>query len=557
MKTKCTTGPVSAAIISAIVMVGLLSSIFAVVPSFDVPLQEPVYRYLDMLPLPGRVNDISLSNRPFTEAQVCSLLVFAAREHRCRDTAVNNFYLRRFSKGPDGSPLRKTPARLSFDGVRTYAYPYITSSFRVQDSNYSPEGFSTFGIDTMSGNTEFCNTTGIGARIYSSIGKTLVYIDGVILTEYSTLSEWTKNDDPHFGQNWAAIGDEPSHLKGYDDFVAYVKLPIPWFDCKLGNDRVSWGYADSSGLLFSGRGKPFLQMKLDKSLGALNYTFIFGKLLGDRYKQKRVIYSKHITYTPRPWLSLGFSDQIISSNREFEPVYLMPFLPCYFSQHYIGSFDNLMMSFDGKLLIGSRWAAYGEYFLDDISNILGPLHNTSWGDKWAGFFGIKLFNPLPAAYVSAVKLEFMQMEPWVYTASSASRPDEYSYPVHFGQVLGNILGPHSRAVTLDLSCQFSKKIGGELALRQVWKGRGAGSNVFDWMYTVLATEAHTKADSVMYETKAYRFNEFDRNRTVVSARFFTLLDDWLLVNCYGDFGLERQPVPVNLFRFGLDVQLNY
>jgi hypothetical protein len=244
---------------------------------------------------------------------------------------------------------------------------------------------------------------------------------------------------------------------------------------------------------------------------------------------------------------------VLSVNREVEAIYFLPFLPYYFSQHYIGSPDNALMSFDGRCLIGGRWAVYGEYLLDDLLNLLGPFRNTSWGDKWAGFFGIKFFNPLPAAYASAVKLEFMQMEPWVYTASSGCRPPEYNYPVHYGRELGSFLGPHSRAATLDLTCQFSKKTGGELALRQIWKGRGAGSNVFDWFGTFTAPPG----DPDYYEAKKYRFRDFDRNRTLVSARVFTLLYDWLLVNCYGDFGLERQPVPVNLSRFGLDVQLNY
>jgi hypothetical protein len=522
-------------------------------PSFDVPLSHPVYDYIDMLPFPGRVNDISLSSRPFTEAQVCSLLVYAGQQRLCRNAEVNDYYLRQFSKGPDGRPWRTTAARIKVDEFRTFVYPYLTSSFGVQDSNFSLQGFSAAGIDSISRRNEFCNKTGFGARVYAAMGRTLAYVDGVIQTEYSTLTEWVKEDDPRLGWSWAPIGGASSHLKGLDDFTAYVKFPLQWFDLKLGNDRVSWGHFDSSGLLFSGCGKPFLQMKLDRTIGAMNYTFLFGRLLGDWYGQKRVIYAKHITYTPRRWLSLGFSDMVLSVNREVEAIYFLPFLPYYFSQHYIGSPDNALMSFDARCMIGGRCAVYGEYLLDDLLNLLGPFRNTSWGDKWAGFFGIKYFNPLPAAFASAVKLEFMQMEPWVYTASSACTPPDFNYPVHYGRELGNCLGPHSRAATLDLTCQFSKRNGGELALRQIWKGRGAGSNVFDWFDDSIPPAG----DPDYYQAKKYRFRDFDRDRTVVSARVFTLLNDWLLVNCSGDFALERQPVPVNLFRLGLDVQINY
>jgi hypothetical protein len=533
----------------------LCSGVWANEASYDVPLNEPVYRYLDMLAFPGRVNDISLSSRPFTEAQVCSLLVYAERTQLCSDTEINNFYLRRFSRNDSGALQRKVPAQLNFDGFRTYAYPYIKTSLGVQDSNYSPLGFTTFGIDSISKRHEFYNEYRVGGRLYSTIGRALVYLDASIITEYSTRRKWARSDsgDPHFHEVYAPIGADTAHLRGYDDFTAYVKFPLLWSDIKLGYDRVSWGYADSSGLLFSGIGSPFLHMKLDKTFGKLNYTFLIGKLTGDTYEQKRLIYAKHITYTPCRWLSLGYSDAIISTQQEVPPIYFLPFVPYYFSQHYIGSPDNLLMSFDGKLLLNNRWTAYGEFLIDDISNLLGIFRNTSWGDKWGGLFGVKFFNPIPALHTSAVKLEIVQIEPWVYTTSTASIGDERSYPVHFGQLLGNELGPHSRAITLDFTCQFSKKIGGELTIRQIWKGKGAGSNVSDRFYSF----TDTAADRGYYATKAYRFKDFDRNRTVVTVRAFTFLNDWLRLNCYTDFALERIPSPVNLFSVGVDAQVNY
>jgi hypothetical protein len=543
-------------VVMVAVFAGAGATVFSQTTSYDVPLNNPVYRYLDMLPLPGRVDDISLSNRPFTEAQVCSLLVYADRQHICRDIEVNNFYLRQFTRTSESGPERTIPARLSFDGCRIYAYPYVTTSFGAQDSDYTPLGFTALGVDSISKGHEFFNKTGIGGRLYSSIGKAIAYFDGVIVTEYTSRQEWVKTNDPHRGEMWAAIMADTSHLVGFDDFTAYVKFPLLSCDLKLGNDRVSWGYADSSGLLFSGIGRPFLHIKLDKAFGALNYTFLLGKLIGDTYEQKRTVYAKHITYTPRQWLSLGFSDVVISANKEIEPIYFLPFAPFYFSQHYLGAPDNLLMSFDGKLLIGNQWTAYGELLIDDMSNLLGIFRNTTMGDKWGGLFGIKVFNPLPAVYTSAVKLEITQIEPWVYSHPAVMRMEIPVPAVHFGEVLGNDLGPHSREVTLDMTCQFSKKIGGGLTLRQIWKGKGPGSSPFDNYITLYDAAADSIARNIL-ATKAYRFKDFDRNRTVVSARMFAFIYDWLLLNGYGDFALERQPVPVNLFRVGLDVQVNY
>jgi hypothetical protein len=215
------------------------------------------------------------------------------------------------------------------------------------------------------------------------------------------------------------------------------------------------------------------------------------------------------------------------------------------------------MSFDGMAMFHNVCAAYGELFLDDISNLLGIFSNDDSGDKWGALFGVKVFNPLPFLPLSLLKAEVAQLEPWVYTTSA--RPDlkSFNYPVHFGQPLGNRLGPHSRALTLDLKCHFTKRTEGELAVRKFWKGRGPGSAVFEHNTYVLDTIDGVETLRQMYLNKDYRFEDFDRNRVVLSAAGSISITDWLRARIGIDVARESVPETMNLYRVSMDMEANY
>jgi hypothetical protein len=539
-------------------MMGIGAS--AEAPSTDVPLHHPVYRYLAMLPLPGRVGDISLSTRPYTEAQVCSLLVYVQRKGLVRDTAPSRFYLRQFSRSADDSPVQPVPALFKFDGFRTYAYPYAANAFNLQDSNFTHAGFSAQSVDSVKKANEAFNANAVGLRMISRYKNSMFYFDASINTAYSTLRTWEKAMDPRRGIFQTPImtdSAKPGHFMGFDEFNAYIKIRLPWFDLKAGNDRIAWGNNDSMGLLFSGAGKPFLHVKFDRSIGKLCNTFLYGRLIGDTYQERRIIYAKRTTYTPFPWLTLGLSDAVITVNRDFEPLYCFPVLPYYFSEHFIGDQDNRIMSFDAMSLIQRRVALYGELFLDDISNLLGMFSNKSWGDKWGTVAGFKVFDPLPFLPASIIRTEFTQLEPWVYTTSAKIGNEANNYPINFGRPLGIQLGPHSRSLSMGLSGQCNDRIGADISLCQYWKGRGAGSSIFD--------TNGVQPDSVngaivlvrQYETKDYRFTSFDRNRTILSASVLAWLTPWLRCVIDGDYAIEREPVTMGLYHCGISLYIQY
>jgi hypothetical protein len=535
----------------------LASTIRSQGPSFNVPLDHPVYKAIDMLPLPAMTDNVSLSNRPYTRQQVRTLLEYALRNYGSSDKNLIGFYLREFSDtvGRSGKKVD-----IPLDGMKTHAYPYVVTGIHSQDSGFSPRGFNALGLDSLSSSVEGYNRTAVGGRLYSDINGFLSYFDGAIITEYGSKEQWIKTDDPKTGRNYTTItGDDgkPGNFIGYDDVTAYVKLPAKRYDVMFGFDRLSWGYAGASGLFFSGEGRPFLMGKASTTVGKLDYTFVVGSLTADFYGQKRVLYAKHITYAPVRWFALGLSDGVVSNANTVKPVYFLPFVPYYFVEHYMGGNDNRIMSFDAQCNVHRNVAFYGELFIDEISNLLGFVTNKKANDEWAGIFGVKWYNPFPVFAVSNLKAEFVQLEPWVYTRYARFGEALSNNPVNFGHPLGNQMGPHSRNISLTYSGMLSEKLQGSLGVAQYFKGEGAGSDILDGNNFVYDTVNGVINEHQMYSTKDYRFSAFSRDRTVVSVSGTYTFGHWLQAELSGDFVHEQKPAPGNYFRAGVEVRVNY
>lgn len=546
-------------IVAAMAGLLLVSPIWSQSQSFNVPLNHPVYNVIDMLPLPGITNNVSLSNRPFTRQQVCTLLVYAIQDTKAPpQKKLLEFYFREFA---DTGKVSVKKVDVPLDGRKTHAYPYLVTGVHAKDSGFTRMGFSALGLDSASSSIEPSNKTEVGGRLYSDINGFLSYFDGAIITEYGSKERWIKTNDPKTGRNYTTIGaeiNEPGNFIGYDDVTAYAKPPVKNFDITLGFDRLSWGYAGSSGLFFSGEGRPFLMAKASRTIGKLDYTFLIGKLTGDSYGQKKVIYAKHITYSPIRWFAFGLSDGIISVDNTLKPAYFLPFVPFYFVEHYIGGQDNRIMSFDAQCKVQHNVSLYGELYIDEISNLLGFVTNKKANDVWAGLAGVKWRSPVPQIASSLIKAEFVQLEPWVYTRYARAGEILSNNPVDFGHPLGNQMGPHSRNLSLTFSGMLSEKLNGSIGISQYFKGDSAGSDilsgndfVFDTVNGVAVNEHQ------LFENKDYRFKTFDRNRTVISLSGIYTFEHWLLAELSGDFVHDRGSQKGNYFQVGLDLRVNY
>ena len=526
-----------------------------------IPLNNPVYTLIDNMPLPPRVNNISLTSRPLSAIDIRVVLTYALQNCSATDSSVIKSHLSRL----DSIDTRLAMINLSLDSNRIFAYPTFTTTIAGGDSNFSERGYTNFAIDSLSHQKEAYNYTALGGVIESQLfGSLYLHASGRIITEYSSARLWLKEMNPRLGINHTTIlspRGQSGHFIGYDDFQCYAYIPLKAIRITAGVNSPAWGAQNNSGLLLSGNAPPFFNIKAQTTLGLLSYEFIWGHLLANTYTDVRMMYAKRIGFAPIPSVNVAFNDMVLSINRPLEPYYLIPFIPYYFLEHYIGDKDNRIMSFEGEWLVNRSIAAYGELVIDDVSNMLGIFKNVDANDKWGGLIGVKWFNPIPRVH-SVARIEVLNIEPWTYTTSSRLGDSTGNQPVHFGALLGSLYGPHSLMGRAELQASPTPELSVNASIEFLQKGKGPGSLVSDrneFVRDTIITQNGSVSDTTFQNRQAtptkdgYRFVSFSRERFMITGGANYSIGNNLMVALSGTIAVEQTVY----WQAGVSVRVNY
>ena len=520
--------------ITSVLFLWLVGSTFSDT-SFDVPYGHPVYNFLTTIVHPTIIGDYDFSRKPYSSKQVVFLLNYELSENASADRLAIRRYLSEFS--PDSSTsVHRNLATITFTNAKDSLEIYPAAVFYLtgQDSVFSRLGYSPWGLDSLTNRKDVALRLDCQGVVQGHFNGMALYFKGSVITQYNTRTMWNRVIDPHTGQfytNMFVKEDERGHGKGGDDFETYLKFPLKYFDLKMGRSPLAWGTSDNGGLLLSGNSPAFFNVRVSKNIRNLSYDFVWGRLVADTYLQKRYLYAKHIGYQPFNWLSLGFTDEVITINRELEPVYFLPAVPFFFAEHYVGDLDNRLMSFDLAFTLANRVKIYSELMMDDIRNLLGFFDTRDVANKWGLLAGIKVARPVRG--ISSAQLEFTQVEPWVFTTSVKENKDTsdiliFNYPVHSGSLIGTPLGPNSRSLRLTLRREMSQKMQIFFQTEQIWKGWKLSSFVDD-------INGRDSTGNFINMYKDYRFYPKGRNRTVISASANYQAKSWNLLSISGSW----------------------
>jgi hypothetical protein len=222
---------------------------------------------------------------------------------------------------------------------------------------------------------------------------------------------------------------------------------------------------------------PFFEFEW--SLRWLKYTqaLLLPKLFKDKGKYLHV---HRLDFSLPANVRLGvFETEVYGStdsiSRSLEPVYLMPFVPYLFAQHFVGDRDNSALGLDISVGTLRGFEFYAELFIDDLDNLLGFWDSNWWGDKWALSVGAKTEALRVGPFEWSANLEYTRIEPWVWTHHLG---DGTNY-LHYGQNMGSDLGPNSQEVYAALALEWQKKLRLELSVSAVAKDTARGGNIAD------------------------------------------------------------------------------
>jgi hypothetical protein len=345
------------------------------------------------------------------------------------------------------------------------------------------------------------------------------------LTEVSDGSRWLKEFDADDGVYQTALfaksTADASYGRTSDWLEGGFEVDFPWLRGEAGVQRLRWGAMPVNPLMFSGNAEPMQWASLRKTVGPVESEVLYGSPIGVSYEEDRKLYAHRTRVALSPWLplELGFSEAMISNGHSFQPLYVMPVFPLFFTGHYLGTPDNLLMDFDAALRPAASVELSGELFLDDLQNALG-FFSDGWGNKWGLALGARL-----SGWTGLGSLDLLQatrIEPWVYTTSATDLPGSgYTTPVHFGTLLGHPSGPNSLTLDWIHRQDLSEAWSWTARAQGLWKGTDTGSSWRD----VNARMVNGKME-FEHETKSWLSGSLMKRVTLGGGFEWRFLADW-------------------------------
>jgi len=138
---------------------------------------------------------------------------------------------------------------------------------------------------------------------------------------------------------------------------------------------------------------------------------------------------------------------------QFELQYLNPIILYRTVESWIGSPDNVLLGFNGRLDIKKTASLYGQAILDDISisQILDG-HLDWWGNKFGYQLGAKYINAFGIPFLD-LQVEWNQARPYTY-----SHYDSQANYSNYKQTLAHPLGGNFNEWIFSLRYQATKRL---------------------------------------------------------------------------------------------------
>jgi len=311
----------------------------------------------------------------------------------------------------------------------------------------------------------------------------------------SGLTYLPHNYEPYLGYPYDVLGDDGrtwGFFKARTDWQA-----TPYFKISGGYDYITYGPARHNKLTLRGGDfywraiqdtseyawirrpvpTPFIGFDLD--LDFISYSQ-YAMQLKNKKEYGKYLHAHRLGFNIFDNFSIGLTETIVYGEEKEEPrsmevIYLIPFVPYLFAQHYVGDRDNAAMSADFSWKPFRKIELYGELFIDDLNTITSFFDESWWGNKWATSIGVAIDSARIGMLNWDYNFEYTRIEPWVYTHHKGQG---HSYS-HFGNSLGSDLGPNSREIYNRLGLSYKDFLKLDLSVSAVAKDTAFGSRLED------------------------------------------------------------------------------
>lgn len=436
-----------------------------------VPVQDPVYDYLERMATRGVIRDLFNNARPMIRDDVAFFLseirnrekeitradrdllylYLAEYRHELEDTRhpslhdSSDYYVGISSFRNFGKDMKKIftqdPAE---ENEHIYVHEDGTHTVWI-DVDFMARG------EGRNGTLRFMDQLGAWAAIQSG-DRLALFVDGYFFHQY--IADGWEEPVKEFKGYWYN-DHEYEHFATFDRSEAYANLSGGFGMLSLAHYPIVWGNAMNP-VILSPEAVPFGSLRWTKQFKHFKYSFFHGSLMTDTFTWS---FESGRTYAPKyltghqieihftPHFHVDFTELLVYGNRIPEPTYLIPVIFLWPSEHALGDRDNKMIA------VGAEWfplnglRLYGTVLLDELA--FGQIFRDWWANKYVLQGGLQ-WSPrsLPADLV----LEMTAVHPWTYT-------HKYNFAsyAHHGNDLGFSYGPNTRLFSAKLNYDLSAR----------------------------------------------------------------------------------------------------
>lgn len=431
------------------------------------PVDHKVYPFLKRMQVLGVIPEYNSSILPISRREVADLLKRISASSGLSST--------------DQSILHDLVTEFSFDMSRTdslsYGFvndPSLISIFNDErqkyfflstdhDVSFFLDGFASLSQRGYHGDRYNSSLLlgELGARfrgtLYENVGFYLKLSNGQAFNSMTTKDRRTAAlFDPVLRSSQKFLVEDTKNTDFYEGYIRF-QTDRNWLALTLGRERVnaSFGYLDK--LFFSNNNVPFDFAKFDVRIHSLQYSFLYGNLLGDslgRPLSNKLIVSHRLSLNFSN-LKFGVFEAIIMPERSISFTYLNPvsFLVSADLSLSSSQTTNSLLGFDVEYVPVNDIALQATLLVDDVNfATISKNDSTSNDNKFAYQFGVDWQNALTIPNL-ALTAEYTWIGPFVY----AHRSNMATF-THWKVSLGHAIPPNSDEIALRMSYDISSRL---------------------------------------------------------------------------------------------------
>ncbi|MFO7841075.1 MAG: hypothetical protein R6V48_02800 [Fidelibacterota bacterium] len=456
--------------LSIVVLVLVLSFAALNAMQLYVPVQDPVYDYLERMATRGIIPQMMNDTRPLQRDIVVKYLL-NVKDNEMDLTRIDREILYNFlSEYRRELKDRKHPAitgdndhRLgiaSFDNLgKDLSHVFRDDLNNEKRHIYICEDEKTtvwvgsdFTVRGEAKNKTLRFVDQLGGQAFIQAGEHLAFfVDGYFFHQYK--AEGWEEPAKEFKGYW--YNDyEYENYATFDRSEAYANITGDFGTLTIAHYPFNWGNSLNS-VILSADAVPFGSLQWSRKFKHFKYTFLHGSLMTNTYTLTgdgrnyipKYLVAHRIEMHMSPRFHINFSEMLIYGNRIPEATYLVPMVFLWPSEHALGDRDNNMIALETEIFPLNGLRLYGTVFLDELA--FSKLFQDWWANKFAVQGG---FQWSPRSLPADLIFEATAVHPWTYT-------HKYSFGshTHHSKDLGFFAGPNSQLITAKINYDLSRK----------------------------------------------------------------------------------------------------